>query len=430
MKVTLVNPPSPFLTDQRVFPYLGILSVATSIREKGHNIDVVDLSGNKNWESTARRLPTSDLYGVTSTSSQYKFAHRLGEILKGKGQTMIGGTHVNNLPQNDTVNQRDLKMFDVVVTGEPERRDLDVVEEVSIQQHGSKVDAGIVENLDDIDIPDRGFFDIHSYKNKIDGHKATTLLTQRGCPYVCTFCSGRNNPMYKKSRQHSPERVSAEMAELNKRFGFDAFMWFDDEVNINPSRLEEIASRIKDKNYRHRGFLRADLVLRHPESLKHLKAMGFGELCIGVESGSNRILKRIRKGITRQNCKDAAALIKGEGFRLKTFTMIGHPGETYENVMDTKDFIIEIKPDTFDIALTQPYPGSKLYDDAVPSIKFEGYDFEYNGLYFNRPRFSQDVAFHKGIPGTYKSHVRTDELDSAQIVSLREKLEKEIREKI
>ena len=117
-------------------------------------------------------------------------------------------------------------------------------------------------------------------------------------------------------------------------------------------------------------------------------------------------------------------------FKVKTFAMIGHPSETYDDVQATRDFLIEANPDDFDIAMTQPYPGSRMYRDAVPSTKHDGYAFEYKGLYFNKPRFSQDVAFHKGIPGTYECHVRTDQLSAKQITRLRDSLEMEVRRKI
>ncbi len=425
MKATLINPPSPFLIDERVFPYLGILNLATVMRKDGHDVDVVDLSGNKEWEQTVSDLPRADMFGVTSTSAQYKFAHKIARLLGTKGQRVIGGTHVNNLVDtNDEKNLRDLEVFDTVFVGEGEKYH-------GVEDAGRRFDAGFVKNLDDIPIADREFYDIGSYHYEIDGRPATTMLTQRGCPYNCDFCSGRFNPMYRTSRQHSAKRVVEEMSELEKKFGYKGFMWFDDEININPQRLQEIAERTKGKDYRHRGFLRSDLLLKHPEQLKHLWDMGFRDLCIGVESGSDRILKLEHKGTTRAKNLAAAKMIKDAGFGLKTFCMIGHPSETRDDVEATCDFLREAKPDHFDVAMLQPYPGSRIYNEAQPSTEFEGYDWEYNGLYFNKPRFSKEVSFHKGIPGTYKCHVRTDTLSSQDITNLRDemqsKLEKELR---
>lgn len=421
MKVTLINPPSPFLQDERVFPYLGILSVATSLRTKGHSVNVVDLSGDLQWQKTTEKLPKADIYGATSTTSQYKYAHRIGQILKGRGKTIIGGTHVNNLPANDTVNQEDLKVFDVVYKGEGEG---------FLELDGRINEGRLVKSLDDLEIPDRRFFDMSSYHFTLNGRTATTLLTQRGCPFTCVFCSGRDNDMYKKSRQHSPERVVKEMDELHKRFGYSAFMWFDDEVNINPSRLEEIAQRLKGKDYIHRGFLRSDLLVKHPETIDYLKQMGFVEVGIGVESGSNDVLKRIHKGTTTQTNDEAIQRLKAAGIRVKAFTMIGHPGETEKEVIATKEFLLKSKPNGFDISMMQPYPGSILYRDAKPSSKYKMFDVEYNGLYFSKPRFSQESLWHKGTPGMYHSIVRTDELSSERLVELQSKLEKELRRKL
>ena len=111
MKVTLINPLSPFLEDERVFPYLGIVSIATSLRDNKHDVDVVDLSGKKDWEREVKKLPTTDVYGVTSTSAQFKHVYKIGQMLKGKGLTIIGGTHANSWNGLDEVNRNDLGIW-------------------------------------------------------------------------------------------------------------------------------------------------------------------------------------------------------------------------------------------------------------------------------------------------------------------------------
>jgi radical SAM superfamily enzyme YgiQ (UPF0313 family) len=107
----------------------------------------------------------------------------------------------------------------------------------------------------------------------------------------------------------------------------------------------------------------------------------------------------------------------------KAFTLIGHPGETYEDVQKTKKWIIENKPDGFDISILMPYPGSKLYDHSKPSSKYGGFDREWKGLFFKRIDFSKENSFYKGKPGEYTCHCRTEDLSEKDILQLRVEIE-------
>ena len=184
----------------------------------------------------------------------------------------------------------------------------------------------------------------------------------------------REVEIYRKVRSKSPEKVLEELDYLNSKFGFTSFMWFDDEVNVNSSRLLELSKRLQKRNYSHRGFIRSDLLVKHPETLDYLVDAGFVELCSGVESGSARILQRVDKGTTPEINSQAAQMIKDKNLTYKAFTLIGHPGETYEDVEKTKEWIRNNKPDGLDISILMPYPGSRLYDHSKPSLRYEGFN--------------------------------------------------------
>ena len=167
-----------------------------------------------------------------------------------------------------------------------------------------------------------------------------------------------------------------------------------------------------------------------------MKDAGFVKLCAGVESGSNKMLKIIDKKITAEEHLEARRLIKEAGIHYEAFILLGHPGETMEDVELTKQWLIKAKPDDFDINLVTPYPGSRMYDEAkrvkmyLPVAKAKGldkYEWEYNGLYFNKPRYSEDDSFYKGIDRQSESDIRTDEITNEQYRELRDKIEREIR---
>jgi len=284
-RVALINPPSPFLISQRVFPNLGIVQVATSLRTSGIGVDIIDLCGvNEPEKEIEKIIREYEAFGFSSTSPQFKETYSLHKLLKHKNPnafTIIGGPHASAMaslrrkdPQRKDINFFTLEEFDVVFEGEADADPLSILEKTGPKWR----QAPLLKDIASAPIPDRGLIDVHSYKYSINGDSATTLLSQRGCPFKCTFCSGRDIEMYRIVRSNSPERVLEELDYLNQKFGFMAFMWFDDEINVNPKRLIDLSKALQKRDYSHRGFVRSDLLVRFPDTLDALIDAGFVEL--------------------------------------------------------------------------------------------------------------------------------------------------------
>lgn len=425
MRVGLVNPPSPFLTNERVFPNIGLVRVATKLKQEGHEVTLFDFSGVSNQESLMRIVAGTgrDHYGFSSTSAQMPSTMNLLRLLKSENpeaSTTLGGAHASamySLRQKGIKdsNIKDLEAFDTIFAGEGE--------ETSNMFKPGWQKGKLITDIDSVPIPDRDFINMSSYKYDLNGEKTTSIQTQRGCIYSCDFCCGRDIEMYKKVRTHSPKRVIKELDQLHDKYGFSSFMWYDDELNQKADRLEELCERLSTRPYKHRGFVRSDQIGRHPKSVKWMKKAGFVKLCTGVESGSDRILKLIHKGVTSEQNYEAARRIKEAKIHYEAFTMIGHPSETMEDVKQTIKWINRSKPDDFDINVLVPYPGSRIYDQAVRSNKFEGYDWEHKGLYFNKPNYSSEGSFYKGINAQSKVSSRTNSMSEKHIHKMRDKIE-------
>jgi len=421
-KVAVINPPSPFLIDERVFPNMGLVRVATEL-DKKHDVDFHDLSGIKDGESVIKEIANDyDYYLFGGTTPQFKHTHKLFKALKDenpKARTVIGGPHasaISSLRNKGVfdINTEALYNYDTIFEGEAEQSD-------NMFKLGWQK-GDLIKSIDDVLIPDERFLDRKSYHYYLNGKETTSIQTQRGCPNQCEFCCGRDIEMYNKVRQHSPERVIKELDKLHEA-GYESFMWYDDEVNINPNRLEELCDVLSTRPYQHRGFVTSDQVVKHPETIKWLKKAGFVKLCTGVESGSDRILNVIHKRANSEQNYEAARIIKDAGIHYEAFMMIGHPSENPADVARTIGWINKADPDDFDIGILTPYPGSKIYDDAVPSTKFEGYNFEYKGLYFNRPDFSKEDSYYKGLNTQSASFTRTDEMTEKYIHDKRDKIQ-------
>jgi len=425
MKIGLINPPSPFLTNDRVFPNIGLVRVATKLKNEGHEVSLFDFAG-KNSNAIKFIAKDFDVYGFSSTSPQMPYTMKLFNNLKRankKAKTIIGGPHTSSLyNQRDDPNAKELEVFDTIWVGEAENKELSeflYMNMFKLKWHKSE----LVRNLDSVPIPDRSFIDMSSYNYNLFDKKTTSIQSQRGCPNKCSFCCGRDVEMYNKVRQHSPERVIKELDELNKNYGIDSFMWYDDEVNVNQSRLEELCNRLSKKPYQHRGFVTSDMIVRYPESVGLLKKAGFVKLCAGVESGSDRILSLIKKRATSEMNYEARRLIREAGIHYEAFTMIGFPTETKKDVNKTIEWIKKAQPDDFDIGILTPYPGSKIYDEAVRSDKFKNYNFEWKGLYFNKPDYSKEESFYKGKNAQSAAFTRTDTMPEKYIHKMRDKIE-------
>lgn len=430
-EVVLINLPSPFLVNERVFPNLGLIQLATSQRLRGYSTEIIDLCGLENPEKTLEAIAYKfDIFGFSSTTPQFTEAYKLNRFLKKinpSAETIIGGAHPSALyslfktGNTHNINLKTIEEFDKIVVGEGENLDLRKL-------NNKWTISPIIKEIDNEPIPDRSLFDIKSYKYFLNGKPTTTIMTQRGCPFKCNFCCGREIEMYRKSRRKSPEKVVEELDYLNSEFGFSSFMWFDDELNVNANHLYRLSKELKKRNYQHRGFVRSDLIVKHPETLDFLGESGFIELCSGVESGSERILNLIQKGTTPEINFKAAKMIMDKGFIYKAFTIIGNPSETYDDLVKTMNWIRETKPYSFDISILNPYPGSKIYDYSKISTKYEGYSKEWNGLYFKDIDYSSSASFYKGKPGNYSCNVRTDELTSSDLIELRDSFENMLRE--
>jgi len=440
-RIALINPPSPFLIDERVTANTGLLNVATEMKNRGFDIKVFDFCGDLNYREHMKKASQEnfEVYGFSTTSAQFSQTYELLHILKkrnSKAFTVVGGAHASAMSslrdrmdlERRTLdpNIETLEEFDLILEGEGE------FSFKQIFKKGPKWrKMPLIQNLEDTAISDRSFFDIKSYHYKIKGKESTSLLTQRGCPFKCKFCCGRNIDTYRVLREFSPERVLEELDYLNKEFGFEAFMWHDEEINLNPKRVAALARLLQKRDYIHRGMIRSDLLVKHPETLGALSDAGFIGLCAGIESGSNKVLKAVNKGISAEVNLEAARMIKDYGIDYKAFLMLGLPSETYDDIMLTKQWLLDAKPDSFDLAILQPYPGSIIYDDSTPSTRFENHGFEYQGqLFFDRINFAKVQSFYKGIPGKYQCSVRTEELSSSDLVKIRDGLEEEVKKSL
>lgn len=450
MKIHLIIPPSPFLLDEKVFMSLGILKIA-SVLELHYDVNIIDLSGDKDYINTIKQYVNDDaLFGITTTTPQLPNVVEINRILKQHNKRVIlGGPHVtliNSAYKNEknkniigraTKSMNQLKNeFDTLVCGDGE---LAVFKAINGEKY---VDADDVksdlflknEQFDELPFPARHLIDVNSYKFTINGVRGLSLISQLGCPFNCGFCSGRNSPTFRKIRNRSIDNIIKEIDLLYKTYDVRAFMFYDDELNLNSSIYSLLKELIKYQQQHNvefllRGCIKSELFNETQAEL--MSKAGFKKLLVGFESGSDKILKNINKKSTKAENTRCIEIAKKYGIGIKALMSIGHPGESNETIQETYDWLLSSKPEEFDVTIITVIPGSKYYDESV-MIKEGIWKYTTNGdsLYSIEVDNFTQYEYYKGIPGNYNSFVYTDYISREKLVESRDWLEKSVLEQL
>ncbi|KKN80666.1 hypothetical protein LCGC14_0327580 [marine sediment metagenome] len=459
MDICLVIPPSTFLMDERVFPSLGVLKIAAVLEAAGKDVGVLDLSGVENY------LDALDVFlagftgrhiGITATTPQMPAAHliakRIREVATGK-RIILGGPHVTLVHAAARKEKERSKysrgrraldqlcdLYEVLSVGDGEAA---IFEAIGPCRPPKIIDADdrkgpLFQTRDQYaasPFPARHLIDLDSYSYEIEGHRATSLISQLGCPFNCGFCGGRNSSMLRVIRTRPVATVIDELTEIHEAYGYTGFMFYDDELNVNEASFLELLDRLTalqarlGTEFRLRGFIKAELF--NEAQARAMYAAGFRWLLCGFEGADDRILTNINK---RATIEDNTAVIKvahKHGLKVKALMSIGHPGESRASVLAVRDWLIAQEADDFDVTIITPYPGSPYHDEAVEQA--DG-SFTYvqpvtgDRLHMREVDYNEHADYYKGMPGEYVSLVHTDGLSEAELVALRDQVEAEVRE--
>lgn len=407
--IAIIIPPSLYLLNDKVFVPLGPLYVAAVLEQKGYNVRVLDLKGQNDWQEKVKEIAKQEnrLIGISVSTPDFPIALQILKIIKSINKDIpvaIGGAHA-------TVAPTQCEMFDKVIVGDGATGIFLALESDQKIVHGK-----MIENLDELPLPARHLIDLKSYHYEIDGRSATNVMSQFGCPFSCAFCCGRNIKEYRTVRFKSPENFVRELDFLNQKYGHTAFMIHDDEFNLYNKRTLEMCDALSKRNYLFRGFVRAGMFT--DEIAEAMAKAGFREIGIGVESGSPKILKVIGKQTTPEINSRARMIAKKHGIKFKAFITVGHPSETRDDIEMTKQWLLDNKPDFFEIYMVTPYPGSPLYDSK------ENYDIQFSIDY------AHDITSVTRRYGEQRCYVRNSHLTSEEIAQLREEVDKEVRQKL
>ena len=326
--------------------------------------------------------------GISAKTQNFISASIVAKIAKEINpdiKVVIGGVH----PTMNGSKVLDTENIDFLSIGEGEKtivsllhtleknKELNSVNGIVFKDNGQIVSTKpqtYVEDLDTLDFPlthaPKVLKDFEKYPKEAFGY----IFASRGCPYACTFCESKSM-WTRKVRYRSPENVVAELKKLYD-FGVRKVNFDDDTFGVSKKNIKAINDLMHDELPNMTYTCETVVQLAKDENVvKDMKRGGCTATFVGIESGNNEILKKIKKTQTTEECVQAMRNLRKHGIESHAFIMVGFPDETEETFKQTMDFIPELKPDGIIFSIFTPYPGSDIYNECKDKGIIKG-DFD------------------------------------------------------
>jgi|TARA_B100000315_G_scaffold77756_1_gene71066 radical SAM superfamily enzyme YgiQ (UPF0313 family) len=392
------------------YPPLSLISLAPFLKQNGHEVHILDRNVlNNPFEDMVKKI-MPDIVGISSlTNPMISDGLKVAGIVRTITDSPIiwGGIHPSILPFQTIQNP----LVDVVCVGEGEYTLLEIANVLEKNKSLKDVRGILYKDKNGVHTnPPRPF--MKSPKelpmpawDLVDMSKyfEAGILTGKGCPYKCTFCY-RNIGLQKRPRiEKTADQILDEISHLVHKYKRRVIHIFDDVFTLNKRRVREVCKKIKSERLDIRWICDAQVTNVDYETLDLMKKAGCFHLVFGVESGSQRMLDFIKKGITVSQVLDAFDLCKKVGLRAGAFFMYGLPTETREDLNMTMKLASKLT-NVSALQNFKPLPGSELYEFCVknglfrpPTSLVEWGDIDLNTINLSEVPIEEINLFRKEI---------------------------------
>ena len=385
MKITFLNPPqtnSKYKFLGVVAPSLGIGYMAAVLEQHGYDVDVLDASAleltyDEIGEEILKRNP--DIISISALTPTIGVALDSADKIKQvKPDTIVvlGGYH----PTFEYESVLAEPSVDLVVIGEGEYTLLELVQTIEAngdltnvkglafhdEDDGSLVltpDREVIQNLDELPFPAFHLFPMEKYRILNISTNVATIITTRGCPMQCSFCSSaalHGNKLRRRSYENVVDEVELRLKEQN----IDTIAFMDDTFTLNKRFVKDFCAEIKRRNLKFWWGCTSRVDTLDEDLLQTMKDAGCITIFIGVESADQQMLEKMNKNITVSKTEKAFKLIRKIGIRSIASCVIGMPEDTRESMEKTIKFVKKLNPNYALYSLATPYPGTRFYNET------------------------------------------------------------------
>ena len=383
MKITFLNPPqtnSKYKFLGVVAPSLGIGYMAAVLENNGYDVDVLDASAleltyDEIGEEILKRNP--DIVSISALTPTIGVALDSADKIKQvKKDTIVvlGGYH----PTFEYKSVLNEESVDIVVRGEGEYTLLELVQ--TIENNGDlknvqglafyendelilTPDRPVIQDLDELPFPAFHLFPMEKYRILNITTNVATIITTRGCPMQCSFCSSaalHGSKLRRRSYTNVVDEVELRLKEEN----IDTIAFMDDTFTLNKKFVRDFCSEIKRRKLKFWWGCTSRVDTLDEELLQTMKDAGCITIFIGVESADQQMLDKMNKNITLTKTKNAFELARKVGIRTIASCVIGMPDDTKENIKNTIEFVKSLNPNYALYSLATPYPGTRFYNET------------------------------------------------------------------
>ena len=440
MKVLIINPPCmdgvKFIREGRCeqrlssFQYvmvpISLPSIGALLRDRGHEIKIVDaIAMDYSSDDLVKIIGdfTPGLLIVNFSTATFEGDSLFVDEIRKQfdGHITAIGAHVTSLSEESLKTTK----LDSVVRSEPEftclglanalskggGEELSKVKGLSYKTNG-KIKANekreFIENLDDLPFPSRDLMDNQRYTLPVINEPYTLIISSRGCPYDCIYCTAHTY-YGKKLRLRSPEKIVEEMEEIVTRDKVRNITMWSDTFTLDKPFVMKISQGIMDKGLDIRWMCNGRVDKVDLEMLQAMKKSGCIGISYGVESGVQEILDNVKKGITLEEIRRAFKWTHEAGIETLAHVIFGLPGETKETIEETIRFVIGLDPDYAQFYCAIPFPGTVFHDMAKDKDWLEATSwsqYELNQSIISTPSLNSDELKEAKVRAYKKFYLR------------------------
>jgi anaerobic magnesium-protoporphyrin IX monomethyl ester cyclase len=368
------------------FPPLGVSYLAASLQQAGHAVHLIDCTFLDRKQALERaRAVQAEVVGIYCMVTMLEDCFHFAKELRTSCKLLVAG---GPLPTCDP--EAFLDYFDLVVRGEGEQTMVELLRAYETQTGLAEV-AGIVyrteaawpasgglvytperkfqKNLDRLPFPARALLPNESYiryGKKKYGYAITTVMSTRGCPFRCEFCS---NVVFGGSyRERSPQNVVDEV-EAALALGYERISFADDVFTLRNERVVRVCREIRRRGLKFGWECLGRVDALDEATALEMKAAGCTRIFFGIESGNEKMLELMNKKITLEAARRAVEAAHRAGLEVGAFFILCYPGDTDDTVLETLRFATSLPLDYLGLSMPYPLPGTELYKRVKDRIR-------------------------------------------------------------